>query len=253
MLSAASLGGAALFVWWLLREPDLPDGHAVSSVVKATEPVPQRATGSATSGEVLTLTAEEAAALSAADLSLKLAAWPEGQATHRLPEFARLLAARGPGAVHDIASALATAGSNSARGVLADALALIGSAEAVQELCTAAVKVPAGAERAAIATAFRTLSQPEAVPVLASVFNQTSEPQLTAEAGAAIQRLADARGVLALVELMNEDGQLHSQREALLLVLSGIQSPAARPALEALAADQTDPERAAAAAKALRK
>lgn len=198
-----------------------------------------------------TLEVDEARSLGTADLALRIAALPQGYRAEELPEFARLLAARGPESVVTVASALATAGSDTARGVLADALALIGTADAVQELCAAAVQAPDDSGTAAIASAFRGLGNPDTVPMLASVFSQTEDPQLLAEAGAAIRRLADANGVLALSDLMKEDGQLHSQRAALLEILAGVSSPAARPALEALAADETDPECAAAASRAL--
>jgi hypothetical protein len=189
----------------------------------------------------------DAAGMSTADIALKLAAWPEG--THRadLPKWAALLAARGPEGIADISSALATAETNAGRGVLADALARIGTNDAVQELCTNAVKAPEGEPRQAIATSFRALSRPAAVPMLATLFSEIDSGPLVAEASAAICRLADYAGVEALADLAQEGGQLHSQRDTIFRVMTALENPDALPALEVIAADGTDIERADAA------
>jgi HEAT repeat protein len=243
--------GIVAGMWWWQPDASQPRQGGQPAPKKDDAPAAHGAADASPAEEAAPFKLEQAATLSTADVALQLAAWPEGKRTGELPAFARLLADRGPAAVKDIASALATAETNSARGVLADSLALIGSADAVQELCAAATAAQPGPPRGSIADAFRALGNPAAVPVLATVFSQTDDPQLTTEAGSAIRRLADAPAVLALAELMVEDGQLHSQREALLEVLAGLQSPAARPALEALAADESDPQRAIAARKAL--
>ena len=187
-----------------------------------------------------------AAGMSAADIALSLADWPE-KSHPDLPKWAALLAARGPDAVNDISSALATAGSNTARGVLSDALARIGTDEAIQQLCAEAVKVPDGAARQAIASSFRALSRPQAVPMLATLFSETDSVPLVTEASEAIRRLADRAGVEALADLSQESGQLAAQRDTIFRIFSTLENPDALPALEVLAADGTDTVRADAA------
>lgn len=253
-----TLAGTALFLWrhsgGEAQTSPPADARAVASLAQpgpGTEGIASSAGAKPEAGASDGLDLSAARTMSTADLALRVAGLPQGFRADELPEVARLLASRGPESVIPIAAALATAGSDTARGVLADALALIGTADAVQALCSAAVQAPDAPAGSAIAAAFRGLGNPDVVPMLATVFSQTGDPGLLAEAGDAIRRLADAHGVLALAELMNEDGQFHSQRAALLEVLAGVRSPAARPALEALAAEESDPECAAAARKAL--
>lgn len=242
LLSAALLAGAALF--FTLRKSPAPDSASAPSAVvpgrpKAEPPAPE--------AFIPPVRLTDAAALSTADITLQLAAWPEGKIHADLPKWAALLAARGPGAVNDLSSALATAGSNTARGVLADALARIGTDSAIQELCTCAVQAPDAAASQAIAISFRALSRPAAVPLLATLFSEIDATPLATEAGDAIRRLADEAGVIALADLAQEGGQLHSQRDTIFRLLASLQNPDALPALEAIAADTTDPERATAA------
>jgi len=249
LLSAALLAGAALF--FALRAPPAPPPEKKNAPA-APAPDKLRPAPPGRTAEPFTppLALSAAAGLSTADIALALAGWPEGQVHADLPRWAALLAARGPGAVNDLGSALATAGSNTARGVLADALARIGTDTAIQELSTCAVQAPDAAARQTIAAAFRALSRPAAVPMLASLFAET-DPVLAAEAAGAVRRLADQAGVFALADLAQEGGQLHSQRDTIFSVLATLQNPEALPALEAIAADATDPERAAAARKGI--
>lgn len=251
LVSTALLGGAALFV--ALRKPsEKPAAVAPSSPVGPSVPVGQKPSPSPVSSPVKPAAAPPlslagAAAMSTADIALKLGAWPEGLIHADLPKWAALLAARGTDAIGDISSALATAETNTARGVLSDALARIGTDAAIQELCTQAVKVPDGAPRLAIATSFRTLSRPAAVPMLASLFAEIDSAPLVSEASEAIRRLADHAGVEALADLTQEGGQLYSQRDTIFRVLATLENPDALPALEILAADGTDTARADAA------
>ncbi len=245
LLSAALLAGAALF--FALRRPPVPEASGSNAPAAASaEKPPPGAPARETEAWSPPLSLSEAANMHTADIALELAGWPEGKIHPDLPAWAALLAARGPGAVSDLSSALATAGSNTARGVLADALARIGTDDAIQELSRGAVQAPDAAARQTIASAFRAVSRPAAVPMLASLFAET-DPVLAAEAAGAIRRLADQAGVFALADLAQEGGQLHSQRETIFNVLSTLQNPDALPALEAIAADDTDPARAAAA------
>jgi hypothetical protein len=189
----------------------------------------------------------EASGMSTADIAMQLAAWPEGRVHADLPKWAALLASRGTEAINDISSALATAETNTGRGVLSDALARIGTDDAIQELCTQAAKAPDGAPRQAIATAFRALSRPAAVPFLATLLSEVDSTPLMAEAGDAIRRLADRAGVEALADLAQESNQNSGQRDSIFRILSTLDSPEALPALEVLAADGTDTARADAA------
>lgn len=87
--------------------------------------------------------------------------------------------------------------------------------------------------------------------MLATLLAATDSPLLVREAGDAIRRLADQAGVEALTDLAREGGQLHSQRDAILGILSALENPDALPALTILAADETDPELAAASRKGM--
>ena len=233
------LAGTVLF--FALRKPPPPALDAVPSTT-ASHQGTRRPPG----GFIPPVRLEDAAGMSTADIAITLAGWPE-RSHADLPQWAALLAARGPGAVNDISSALATAGSNTARGVLSDALARIGTDDAIQSLCTEAVKVPGGAARQAIASSFRALSRPQAVPMLATLFSEEESGPLVTEASDAIRRLADRAGVEALADLSQENGQLASQRDAIFRVLATLENPDALQALEVLAADGTDTVRADAA------
>ena len=255
-LGAALFTGAALF--FIIRNaPEdefanksrrLGTGEVIASG-KHTDTDPSRAS-TATPADTFTppLQLTDAERLSTADIALQLAGWPEGKIHPDLPKWAALLAARGAGAVNDLSSALATAGSNTARGVLSDALARIGTDNAIQELCSQAVNAPDDTARLTIAASFRALSRPASVPMLATLFSQTDSGPLITEATSALRRLADGGGVQALADLSQEGGQLYSQRGNVFKVLAGLENPDALPALEVLAADTTDPERAKAAA-----
>jgi hypothetical protein len=246
MCAALVTGAALYFAWRGSGSQDAGGGTgpllsaSISSQSTATPPVPSSFT------PPLPLHAAES--LSTADIALRLAEWPEGKVHADLPRWAALLAARGPDAVPVLASALATAGSNTARGVLADSLAGIGTDNAIQSLCEEAVKAPDETARIAIAASFRALSRPQAVPMLATLFAEADSGPLVTEASDALRRLADETGVHALADLSQEGGQLHAQRANLFTVLSSLENPDALPALEVLAADTSDPERARAAA-----
>jgi hypothetical protein len=189
--------------------------------------------------------------MSTAEIAIALAAWPEGKGHADLPQWAALLAARGPDAVGDISSALATAGSNTARGVLADALARIGTDDAIQELCTNAVQITDAGARETIAASFRALARPAAVPMLSTLFSEIDSGPLVSEASDAIRRLADSPGVEVLADRSHESGQLHSQRDLIFDILSSLENPDALPALQVLAADANDAALAAAARKGI--
>jgi hypothetical protein len=251
--AAALVAGVAVFfaARSLKEDPDRPAETTASARAPAPSPQPSVPVPgkSAARAEMAPppVRLADGAGLSTADIALKLAAWPEGAHRADLPKWAALLAARGPEAIADISSALATAETNAGRGVLADALARIGTNDAVQELCTNAVKAPEGEPRQAIATSFRTLGRPAAVPMLATLFSEIDSGPLVREASAAICRLADYAGVEALADLAQEGGQLHSQRDTIFRVMAALENPDALPALEVIAADGTDIERADAA------
>lgn len=245
LLASAALLAGAVLLFYLRHSPETP------ASARAGRPDGVRRNDSPLSGKrpaaAPAVRLSDAKAMSTADIALTLAAWPEGTDRTALPQWAGLLAARGPAAIDDISSALATAETNTARGVLADALARIGTDTAIQEICTHAVKVPEGAPREAIASAFRTLGRPAAVPMLATLLAESDDTTLTTEAGNAIRRLADRAGVESLADLSQESRQLHSQRDAIFRILATLENPEALPALETLAADGTDPVRADAA------
>ena len=243
LASAVLLAGTALFFALRKAPQKTPAAGPAAAARPSAEPVPPAAQPPEFTPPVRL---PDAAGMSTADIAIALAGWP--QKNHPdLPKWAALLAARGPAAVNDLSSALATAGSNAARGVLSDALARIGTDDAIQNLCLEAVKVPDGAPRQAIASSFRALSRPQAVPMLATLFSETDSAPLVTEASDAIRRLADGAGVEALADRCQEGGVLYSQRETIFRILTTLENPEALPALEVLAADSTDTARADAA------
>jgi hypothetical protein len=250
LVSAALLAGVALF--FALRQPaGTPEPTAAPAEVR--KPLPSRGPAEKSPGMARPVVAAPpislaaGAGMSTADVALRLAAWPEGLTHADLPKWAALLASRGTDAIGDISSALATAETNTGRAVLADALARIGTNDAIQELCAQAVKAPGSASSEAIASAFRALSRPSAVPMLATLFAEIDSEPLVTEASNAIRRLADHAGVEALADLSQEGGQLYSQRDTIFRILSTLENPDALPALEVIAADGTDTVRADAA------
>ena len=251
IIAAGILVLAGLAIFFVLHHPD----ESPDSVNPADGARPARPATTPTAAQVSPaknaapppIRLSDAQGMSTADIALKLAGWPEGSNHADLPRWAALLASRGTNAINDISSALSTAETNTGRAVLSDALARIGTNDAIQELCTQAVRAPDGAPRKAIATSFRALSRPAAVPMLATLFAETDSEPLVTEASNAIRRLADYAGVEALADLSQEGGQLHSQRDAIFRVLSTLENPDALPALEVIAADGTDIVRADAA------
>ena len=153
IVSAALLAGAALF--FLLHQPSEPAQARKETAGKAPPPSSAAPVHRAAPAFVPPISLADAPKMSTADIALQLAGWPEGKIHADLPKWAALLAARGTEAINDISSALATAETNTGRGVLSDALARIGTDDAIQELCTQAVKAPEGEPRQAIATSFR--------------------------------------------------------------------------------------------------
>ncbi len=237
------VAGMALFFALRKAPPEVPAASPAAAAPPAAKPAPP----AARPPEFTTpIRLTDAAGMSTASIAIALAGWPEDSHAD-LPGWAALLAARGPQAVNDISSALSTAGSNAARGVLSDALARIGTDDAIQNLCLEAVKVPDGPPRKAIASSFRALSRPQAVPMLATLFSEIDSAPLVTEASDAIRRLADEAGVEALADRCQEDGLLHSQRDTFFRILATLENPDALPALEVLAADGTDAARADAA------
>src|SRR5262245_29436287 len=139
LLSAVLLAGTALFL--VLRTPgESPAPAPKPDATKATSPSPKPDRPAPAPAFTPPISLSDAPNMSTADIALQLAAWPEGKIHADLPKWAALLAARGTEAINDISSALATAETNTGRGVLSDALARIGTDDAIQELCTQAVK-----------------------------------------------------------------------------------------------------------------
>jgi HEAT repeat protein len=243
LFSAALVMGAALLFSGRNKQPVPLQGTAAAPAPPApVAPIAPVATVSTLLGD--------ADKLSAADLALGLAAWPRATRLEELAVWVRHLAARGPAAIPSISAAMDTAATSTARSALADALAHIGTPDAVQALCVHASQTVDPAARESIASAFRALRQPASAAVLATVLSQTDDPIITKEAISAVQRLADTHAVLEIARLASEDGQLYSQRDAVLAIMQGLQNPECLPALDALAADESDAELQAAAAAA---
>lgn len=212
-----------------LHEP--ADAAAPSAPVK----LPTRTSAAAPTTEALLLTLSQAPASDEAF-----------QATVRL-------ANQGPASLKAILEALRTARTPEEARLLATALAMNGSGDAVEGLIQQVIAVTDPAKRTAMLEGLNNLTQPEGVTLLASAFSTTDNVEVLQAASAVIARAAVPDTVDYLVEIYGEAPRFQGQQEQVLSALRGIQNPAALPALTATAGRTDAPELSSAAMASLAK
>lgn len=153
------------------------------------------------------------------------------------PEMARRLAlveklaALGPGAIPMLSEMLVEAKSAASRGILADALARIGTSEAVDALFGILASTTDPAAKAEIAQAFAALPPGQAIETLASGLALMLDPPVRDAVVATVGRAADSSTVTFLNELYHEPEAFTGQHDNITAALGSIQTPAAIPAL----------------------
>jgi HEAT repeat protein len=151
------------------------------------------------------------------------------------PEEATRLAAAmadlGPSAVDELGSAMQSASSLPAKTAVAQALALIGTSEAVDQLVPGLLSIPDPAQRAIATQALDSLSDPIGLETLTSALATSDDPILLHSINAAISRMATGDTVQFLTELYRAQPQIPSQPDGVAAALSTITSPDATDAL----------------------
>jgi HEAT repeat protein len=144
------------------------------------------------------------------------------------------LAALGPGFERLLGDALQAAHSNAERGILADALARIGTSEAVQTLFAAVQSTPEPAVRAQLLQALNALPPGQPLETLTSTLALPLDPQVRDAIVATISRAADANTVEFLGEMYHEPEAAGGQSANILAALGSITNPGATAALSTL-------------------
>ena len=156
------------------------------------------------------------------------------------PEMARRLAlveklaAMGAAAIPMLSEMLVEAKTSTERGILADALARIGTAEAVDALFGILASTTDATAKAEIAQAFAALPPGQAIETLASGLALMLDPPVRDAVVATVGRAADANVVTFLNELYHEPEAFTGQHDNVLAALGSIQTPAAITALSSL-------------------
>lgn len=144
------------------------------------------------------------------------------------------LAALGPGFERQLGEALQAAHSNAERAILADALARIGTGEAVQTLFAAVQSAAEPAVRAQLLQALNALPPGQPLETLASTLALPLDPQVRDAVVATISRAADANTVQFLGEMYHEPEAAGGQSTNILAALGSITNPGATAALSTL-------------------
>lgn len=166
-------------------------------------------------------------------------------------QAASRLSGLGPAGVKALIAALQKAeGADEAR-LLATALAMNGSGDAIEGLFQTVIASTVPEKSAAMLGALDNLTNPEGVTLLASVFAATGEHHILQAANAVFARSAVSDTVDFLAELFVEQSGAPDQRNKMLAALQGIRNPGAIPGLGSAAARADLPEFAEAAAAAL--
>ena len=163
------------------------------------------------------------------------------------------LAGRGDEAVKPLADALAQAATPEQVRLIATALAMIGSTDAVNVIWAAALAKTESPMRSAMMEALDNISSQEGVNLTASALVATTDPDLVAAATRVLSRGATADTVDFIQELHADPAVPPHFRPQLVAALRLIESPAAVTVLEGLAGRADLPELAAAAAESLSK
>lgn len=144
------------------------------------------------------------------------------------------LAALGPGAETLLGGALLNARTQAERTILADALARIGTSEAVEELFKAVQAATDPEVRAELLQALNALPPGLPLETLASTLTMALDPQIRDGVVATIARAADTNAVEFLHEMYHEPENFGGQGAGILAALGSIHNPGATTALSTL-------------------
>jgi len=169
------------------------------------------------------------------------------------PQRAAALAALGPDAIGELGEQLLNADSLEEKAVFADALALIGTHEAIEQLLANAVLEPDLESRVAIARSLNALSNREGIGSLVTALAATGDRSIQREITSSVARLANGDTVATLAQLYREDPAFRTQRSAIRQAISGIGNESAVRSLAELARLAPEPGLVEAAARGLAK
>lgn len=144
------------------------------------------------------------------------------------------LAQAGAGGESLLASALHDVPSRAGKGAVADAIARIGTSEAVDALLGALASTNDAMERATIVRAFDALPPGQPLETLASSLVTALDPVVRDGVVATIARAADGNTVQFLTEMYREPEAFTGQSANVLAALGSIHNPEATDALKAL-------------------
>ncbi|MDB6005719.1 MAG: hypothetical protein JWR15_2706 [Prosthecobacter sp.] len=166
---------------------------------------------------------------------------------------ARQLAQAGPEVEAQIIAALSQAALPEHARALASALAMIGSADAIEAIWNHALKNSDPALRTALLGSFDHVTNPEGVSLIASALAVSDDSEVISAATRTLARAATADTVNVLAELYAQPARQPEQRAKILTAISAVTNPQAVTALGQLATQVQQPELAAAAAASLAK
>lgn len=155
--------------------------------------------------------------------------------------------------VEDLSHRFQAASSMEERGMLADALAMKGSGEAVLELLTQVLSEPDMNNRRALAEALKNLADKDGLETLLSANAATKDPTVLQQVIEAAGRMATPESVEFLVSLYRGQAVFPGQLRAVRQTLSQISSPEATRMLGTVATTATEPGLIEAAAHGLSK
>lgn len=169
-----------------------------------------------------------------AEVLAEVAAAAAHSATGRRLAMVETLAALGPGAERLLGEALLNARTAAERAILADALARIGTSEAVEELFKALRAATDPEVRAELLQALNALPPGLPLETLASTLTMALDPQIRDGVVASIARAADTNAVEFLHEMYHEPENFGGQGAGILAALGSIHNPGATTALSTL-------------------
>ena len=155
-------------------------------------------------------------------------------------EVIRRLATLGEGAISDLGAAMRAAPSAGAKLIIAQALALIGTSEAVDQMIANLQAVTDPAEQASLVHAFDGLANPAGLETLTSSLASVDDPALSRQLIGVIGHLASDDTVQFLAEMYREQPNIPSQPDNVVAALAGINNPNAVTALAQLASEAAE-------------
>jgi len=171
----------------------------------------------------------------------------------KLARDASKIASGGEESVDEILANLYRANSQRERAMLADALALIGSDQAIRGLIGFTNKLPNIDHRSDILESFKALSNPASLPALSASLTEPSDSRTLKAVIDALGRLADPSTINHLVEKYRKDPSVKTQRGQITQALANVKNPDTARTLASIARTAPEPGLVEAAARALSK